>query len=114
LALWILGFQDTGLPEIEKAVAGAQVRKRAADLLTTLAPACTTYFLGRRFETAVSLTTQLDAVSNGLLQCKPVGAAFRGVVSSVDDDGADAVELIAPAHAALTQTGMNLDFGSNF
>src|SRR6516165_12092602 len=49
LALWILGFQDTGLPEIEKAVAGAQVRKRAADLLTTLAPACTTYFLGRRF-----------------------------------------------------------------
>jgi tetratricopeptide (TPR) repeat protein len=109
LALWILGFQDTGLFEIEKAVAGAHARKRAPDLVSILTSGSLTYFLSRRFQTVVSLTTQLDALSNEKAQhWKPVSSTFRGAACALEGDALAAVELIAPAHTALVQTGMNL------
>src|SRR6185312_3641658 len=106
-ALWMLGYPEAALVDIEHAIKDAREIGHAATLMYTLSNAEMTHFLWGNNETAKTLIDELLALADekGSLYWKSVGMIARGLLFAVTGNASDAVQMITSGLAAFRLTG---------
>ena len=106
-ALWMLGYPEAALDDIEHALQDAREIGHAATLMYTVANAQLAHFLCRNYERAKTLIDELIALSDekGSLYWKSIGMMNRGTLFALTGNASDAVRMITSGIAAFRLTG---------
>ena len=109
-ALWLLGFPDAALADVQHALEDAREIRHAASLMYALTNTSMTLSLHRSHTRA---TAQLDEVAamaaeQGSVQWKVSGMGMRGSVLAQTGKAADAVQIITEAIGAWRRMGATI------
>jgi class 3 adenylate cyclase/predicted ATPase len=109
-ALWLLGFPDAALADVQYALQDAREIRHAASLMYALTNTSTALSLHRSL---TRVTAQLDQVAamaaeQGSVQWKVSGMGMRGSVLAQSGKAADAVQIITEAIGAWRRMGSTI------
>jgi predicted ATPase len=109
-ALWLLGFPDAALADVQHALEDAREIRHAASLMYALTNTSTTLSLHRSHTRATAQLDQVAAMAaeQGSVQWKVTGMGMRGSVLAQTGKAADAVQIITEAIGAWRRMGSTL------
>ena len=111
LLLWLLGYPDVALADMNQALKEAREIGQAGTLLHTLNYATVAHFIRGAYEVAEALAKELFALADekgALAVWKPAGLLYQGWLRAVTGRASEAVALLAPGLAALRSTGTTI------
>jgi class 3 adenylate cyclase/predicted ATPase len=109
-ALWLLGYPDAALGDIERALKDAREISHAATLMYALVHAILPYLYCGNYAVASAVADEVVALADekGALPWKAVGIAHQGSILAVTGNAAVAVQKIESGLAAWRSTGSTL------
>jgi predicted ATPase len=110
LALWVLGYPDAALADMNRAISDARGTGQAATLMFALGHAPLTLLLSGNYVSAATVIEEVIALSDetGALLWNVAGKLNRGWLFALTNKAHDAVHLITTALAAWRSTGASL------
>jgi class 3 adenylate cyclase/predicted ATPase len=107
IALWLLGYPQAALADVDHALKDARDFGQAATLMVALEHASFTHILCGHYTAADAQSDEIIAVADekGALQWKAEGTLNRGWVLALTGKASDAVQMITSGIAACRLTG---------
>ena len=107
LALWLLGYPEAALTDIDNAIKDARDVKQAGALLYTLAVSSRTLVAAREYEKAKTVSDELIALADekGASLWRAFGVADQGCIMVLTGDAGKGVELLKSGINEIQSTG---------
>jgi class 3 adenylate cyclase/predicted ATPase len=110
LALWVLGYPDAALADMNRAISDARDTGQAATLMFALCHASWTLLWSGNYVSAATVIEEVIALSNetGALLWNVAGKLNQGLLFALTNKANDAVQLISSTIAAWQSIGSKL------
>jgi class 3 adenylate cyclase/predicted ATPase len=108
-ALWMLGYPEVAIADVERALKDAREIGQAATLAYAFSHASITHLLCRNYAVAAAEAQQIVAIAEekGALFWKSHGISMLGCASALTGRASEAVHMITSGLAAYRSTGSN-------
>jgi predicted ATPase len=109
-ALWMLGYPEAALTDVDRAISDARQIGHAATLMYALSQAVVVNLLSRRYAAAKALNDELVALADqkGSFFWKTKGLVDQGWLISMTGKASDAVEIVSSGLVAWRSTGSTM------
>ena len=107
MALWLLGYPEAALADVDHALKDAREIGQAATLMLALFLASLTHFLCRNYATANAEADELVALADekGTVMFKASGMMLQGRILPLTGKASEAVQMLTSGIAAYRSTG---------